>query len=43
MELHGIVGFAIQVFCDNTPAQGWAYDDNLVDEERVSGLDAALE
>jgi hypothetical protein len=41
MQLHGIIGFTIQVFCDNTPAHGWTFDDNLVDEEGVNGLDAA--
>jgi hypothetical protein len=38
MALHGITGFAIQVFCDTEPAPGWDYDDNLIDEERVNGL-----
>ena len=38
MRLHGIGGFAIQVFCDTEPAPGWDYDDSLVDEERVNGL-----
>ena len=39
MELHGITGFGIQVFCDIEPARGWGYDDNLVDEGRVTGLE----
>ena len=39
MELHGITGFNIQFFCDTEPAPGWDYDDNLVDDERVNGLD----
>ena len=39
MKLHGITGFGIQVFCDTEPARGWDYDDNLVDEDRVNGLD----
>lgn len=40
MKLHGITGFGIQVFCDTEPAPGWEYDDNLVDEDRVKGLNA---
>ena len=43
MELTGILGFSIQIFFDNSPARGWTFDDKLVAEERVSGLDAALE
>ena len=39
MRLHGITGFTIQVFCDTEPAPGWDYDDSLVAEERVNGLD----
>ncbi len=39
MQLHGITGFTIQVFCDTAPAPGWDYDDSLVDDERVNGLD----
>jgi hypothetical protein len=39
LKLHGITGFAIQVFCDTEPAPSWDYDDNLVDEDLVNGLD----
>jgi hypothetical protein len=39
MKLHGITGIAMQVFCDTEPAPGWDYDDNLVDEEQVNGLE----
>ena len=39
MKLHGVTGFSIQVFCDTEPAPGWEYDDNLVDEGRVNGLE----
>ena len=39
MKLNGITGFAMQVYCDTEPAPGWDYDDNLVDEEQVNGLE----
>ena len=39
LKLHGITGFAIQVYCDTEPTTAWDYDDNLVDENRVNGLD----
>jgi len=39
LKLHGITGFGIQVFCDTEPAPAWDYDDNLVEEDRVNGLD----
>ena len=39
LKLHGIIGFAIQVFCDNTPAQGWTFDDKLLTDELADRLD----
>ncbi len=39
LELHGITGFEIKVFCEEEAVQGWTYDTHLVDENRVNGLD----
>ena len=40
MQLHGVTGFTDQgPLRYQEPAPGWDYDDNLVDEERVNGLD----